>query len=780
MAARRRSAPTATETRTGPDLFERRGVRDRRLLAALRAVPRAPFFGEPDDHGGSASSPLRLLEVPPPDLVLYVVRALALEPSHRLLVLPAGSGYLAAVLSHLVAQLVTVVPEPTDVPRLRERLEHAARENVRVLVGPLESPPPSGRQYDAILLTRDFGDVPERVLQQLRVGGRLVMPQPAGPQALHLLQVQRVARRQFQREQLGGKNVAPLLGDLLVDAGVCDRETVETAAQQAAERGVTIGEQLVAQQLADEGEIYRALARQRGLRSGSVEALLITADRRLFEQYPKKFLRHNRLLPIRREHDTLVVATCDPNVRPRELAHTLGVPAVQIHLLSPTDYRRMVAAFDLGYTGGGEEEETQAEAGAPPAGATTQDLLAGALDTSLESQFVALFDALLLDAIGERASDLHLECFENEVRVRFRVDGRLRDVPRYRLNARDLTGLVNVVKVSADLDIAERRLPQGGRIRRRVGGRVYDLRVQTQPSLYGEAVVIRLLPQDRKLLSVEELGFSHELALAYQRLLRNPQGLVLVVGPTGSGKSTTLYAGLQRLARDPTRKVITIEDPIEYAMRGIQQCAARPDIGFDFAAAIRAFLREDPDVILVGEIRDGATALEGIRASQTGHLVLSTLHANDSVDAVQRLFDLGLHPNSIASELIAVVAQRLARRICTACRVPDEPAAELVAEIFPAGLPEGFRCWKGEGCPECSGQGMRGRIAVVEMLQVGRAMRRAISRQPLVDELRELAVEAGLVPMRDAALRLVGQGLVPLEELPRFLTAEQLAGHGAH
>jgi type IV pilus assembly protein PilB len=249
-----------------------------------------------------------------------------------------------------------------------------------------------------------------------------------------------------------------------------------------------------------------------------------------------------------------------------------------------------------------------------------------------------------------------------------------------------------------------------------------------------------------------------------------------VVGPTGSGKSTTLYAGLQLLAADPSRKVISVEDPIEYALAGVQQCQVLPEVGFTFANAMRAFVREDPDVILVGEIRDAETALEAIRASQTGHLVLSTLHCNDSVDAVQRLLDLGSHPNSIGSELLAVIAQRLAKRICPSCRTETEPDPELAQEVFPLGVPQGFRTWKGTGCSHCGGHGTRGRIAVAELLQVSADFRLAISHHLPVDDLREVARRSGLRPLRDEALSLVQRGIIEFIELRDLLTGEHLAG----
>jgi type IV pilus assembly protein PilB len=359
--------------------------------------------------------------------------------------------------------------------------------------------------------------------------------------------------------------------------------------------------------------------------------------------------------------------------------------------------------------------------------------------------------------------------------MRLRVDGDLRDVTGLQFSSAQLLSLMNVIKVRAGLDIAERRVPQGGRFTTRTGGHVYDVRVQTQPALHGEHVVLRLLPQDTKLLTISDLGFPIKPARSYRRLLKTPAGLTLIVGPTGSGKSTTLYAGLQVLAEDPTRKVLTIEDPIEYAIPGIQQAQVRPELGFDFAHAMRAFVREDPDVILVGEIRDAETALEALRASQTGHLVLSTLHCNDAVDAVQRLIDLGMHPSSIASELAAVFAQRLAKRICDGCRQPARPDPELLSEVFPQGVPANFEVFHGTGCARCNGSGTYGRIAVVEHLPASPLFRRAITGRLPVDELRAIALGAGLVPMRDQALVHVARGVIAFEELRDLLPSERLA-----
>ncbi|MHC4391985.1 MAG: GspE/PulE family protein [Planctomycetota bacterium] len=559
------------------------------------------------------------------------------------------------------------------------------------------------------------------------------------------------------------------LGDSLCAAGRVSRAVVEEAARRSKSTGRSLGDELVASCGVDEGDVYAALAQQRGLAIGDVGELARSIQPHLIDEVPRAFLHYNHLLPLFfDDKGDLTVATCEPDADAHELGQALGAKHVRVLLFTPTNYHRLWTAVELTHGATGLTPRPSLEA----VSNDEEDLLAsGTFDD--ESHMIALFEALLLDAIANRASDIHLERYEQVVRVRFRIDGVLCDQRHYHMTPAELLGVINVVKVAADMDIAERRLPQGGRLRRRAGERVFDLRIQTQPAHHGEHMVIRLLHQDKKALTVEDLGFPPELADRYRRFLSNPQGLVLVVGPTGSGKSTTLYAGLQLLAQDESRKVLTIEDPIEYAITNVQQSQAHPQIGFAFADAMRAFVRQDPDVVLVGEIRDPETALEAIRASQTGHLVLSTLHCNDTVDALQRLFDLGMNANSIASELIAVISQRLTRRICQRCRVRTQADRSILAELYPGGWPYDFVCYKGKGCDRC-GNGTYGRIALIEFLEVGPEMRRAIARRPHVDALRELARQAGLEPMRDHALRLVHEGLIPLTELPRVLSTEQM------
>jgi type IV pilus assembly protein PilB len=563
-----------------------------------------------------------------------------------------------------------------------------------------------------------------------------------------------------------GKEQGRRLGDLLVEDGAASRSDVEAAATEAARRGVTMARILIEEYGVDEREVFRALANRYSMPFEESDALLSRIDPNLAFRIPQRFREFNRIVPIRVEGDTILVATCDPFARLQDLPRAVGAKLLDLRLVTPTDYHRLRAALDLNQLGvRGDARETPGAA-APDTG-------------SIDSATVALLDAIILDAVASRASDIHLEIYGDRPRIRIRVDGDLRDLDHFTLTPEQYVGVVNVAKVRARLDIAERRAPQGGRFALRVRNQAFDVRAQTQPSLHGEHLVLRLLPQEQKPLTITDLGFPPPLAATYRRLLESPQGLVLVVGPTGSGKTTTLYAGLQLLAKDPSRKVISVEDPIEYALDQVQQCQVLPEVGFTFANAMRALVREDPDVILVGEIRDHETALEALRASQTGHLVLSTLHCNDTVDAVQRLLDLGMHRNSIGSELLAVISQRLSKRLCPSCRTEADPDPELLAEVFPAGPPAGFQTFRGTGCARCGGLGTHGRIAVIEFLPASAALRLAISQDFPLDRLREEARRAGLRPMRDQALELVAGGVIAFRELRDLLGVDALGGGGA-
>ena len=389
----------------------------------------------------------------------------------------------------------------------------------------------------------------------------------------------------------------------------------------------------------------------------------------------------------------------------------------------------------------------------------TEDLL----ESSAQAPVIRMINALLLQALRERASDLHFEPYEQRSVVRFRVDGVLRDViePPRALHA----ALVSRLKIMASLDIAEKRLPQDGRISLKLGDRQVDVRVSTLPTGPGERVVLRLLDKEAARLDLTALGMSDATLASIDGLIREPHGIVLVTGPTGSGKTTTLYAALSRLPRGSVN-MMTVEDPIEYALDGVAQTQVNPRIELDFARALRAILRQDPDVIMIGEIRDLETAQIAVQASLTGHLVLATLHTNDASSAVTRLADMGVEPYLLASSLLGVLAQRLVRTLCPACKTASAPTSgeqKILAEL---GLASGS-VHDAPGCSECNHTGFRGRTGVYELLLVDDAIRRGIHDGADEIALRNAATRAGMTSLRRDGARWIASGATSLAELVR-------------
>jgi type IV pilus assembly protein PilB len=731
--------------------------------AALAEVPRHLFYADSGDTLAGAVG----RGMPSVRALRRVILESGLSRGMRVLQIGTGSGYATAVLSRIAAEVFTIERMRDLAELAKARFDSLGYRNVFIKEGNGFDGWPEHAPFDAIVIaTRGESDLKD-LKSQLKIGGVLVWARGKDRHHQTLLRLRRVNVQNCTKEDLGEISTASDLGEIMVVLEPSNDALVASARQNARENGTLLEAEIRKLVGDNDSDLYRALALDHGMQFATADALLSDIDARAFERIPRAFLTHNRIVPLRVTEGTAFVATSNPDASTAEIRKALQTNRVHLCLVTPLDLRRLLAAFDLAHY------ETESADG-PPAKELDSAGSAQAEESGPDPHYVNLLDSMLLDAVAERASDLHLERYGDRVVVRVRVDGDLRELKGYKLSSGDLVRLVNVIKIEANLDISERRLPQGGRASLEANGKKYDLRVQTQPCLYGEHAVIRLLPQEARLLGIEELGFPRDIALQYRRLLAHPAGLVLVVGPTGSGKSTTLYAGLGELAQDESRKVITIEDPVEYAINGVQQTQVRPEVGFHFADAMRAFVREDPDVILVGEIRDHETALEAIRAAQTGHLVLSTLHCNDAVDAVQRLFDLGMHPNSIASELLAVVAQRLAKRLCAHCRVPASPEPEIAAEVFPGGVPEDFRCYTAPGCKHCQGAGTHGRVGVIEYLRVSSDVRSAITRQLPLDELRRSALDAGLMTMRESALRHVAAGVIAFAELPQMLAAERL------
>ncbi|BDV44768.1 type II secretion system protein GspE [Geotalea uraniireducens] len=387
------------------------------------------------------------------------------------------------------------------------------------------------------------------------------------------------------------------------------------------------------------------------------------------------------------------------------------------------------------------------------------------LDLTEEAPVIRLLNSILSEAVKERASDIHIEPYERELEVRFRIDGIL-----YRKLAPPKVvqeALVSRVKIMAGLNIAEKRLPQDGRIRVIVAGRDVDIRVSIIPTFFGERVVLRLLDKQKGLISLADIGLNEGGVRAMERLLSRTSGIILVTGPTGSGKSTTLYAALNRL-NSPEKNIITIEDPIEYQVKGVGQIQVNPKIDLTFASGLRAILRQDPDIVMVGEIRDAETAEIAMQASLTGHLVLSTLHTNDSATAIARLIDMGIEPFMVASSLSAVMAQRLVRRICPHCREPYTPEREYAGFALPATL------YRGRGCDHCFGIGSWGRIGIYELLPIDSEICSMIIKRTPAGVIKEYALSKGMRTLRDDGLIKAAAGLTTIEEVLR-VTQEEYA-----
>jgi len=387
------------------------------------------------------------------------------------------------------------------------------------------------------------------------------------------------------------------------------------------------------------------------------------------------------------------------------------------------------------------------------------------LDSTSQAPVIRLVNMVLTQAVKRRASDVHIEPYKSDVQIRYRVDGVLYEV--LTLQRRLHPSVVSRIKVLADLNIAEKRLPQDGRIQIKIGDRDIDIRVSVIPTLFGERVVLRLLDKKSAFLELTELGFSLDALRTFEKLIRKSHGIILVTGPTGSGKTTTLYSALSRInSRD--KNIVTVEDPIEYQLQGIGQIQVAPKIGLTFATGLRSILRHDPDVIMIGEIRDREAAEIAIQASLTGHLVFSTLHTNDSSSAMTRLVDMGIEPFLITSSVQAVMAQRLIRLVCSHCRRPDEPAPEVLHELGMNANPDaGVRLYRGSGCDACFGTGYLGRTCINEILVLDDSIRRLVLRSSDASEVKKYAVSKGMVTLREDGIRKISAGLTSVEEVLR-------------
>jgi general secretion pathway protein E len=565
-----------------------------------------------------------------------------------------------------------------------------------------------------------------------------------------------------------GVDLLAKLGQTLIDSGAIDRRTLDRARRVATETGGRLDQVLTQLGLISDRGLAEALAQ---LTAAPLVKIVDYPDAPLFRDRLKpKFLRRARVLPIAASDERATLAMADPlDVFSRNAISTaLGRPvaiAVAVPIELEAALERLYADEEEG--GNGEEILDEMVPDAEPAEEDAERLK----DLASEAPVIRLVNQLIARAVETHASDVHLEPFPDRLRVRYRYDGVLHEVepPPPRLQG----AIISRVKIMARLDIAERRLPQDGRIKLTVRGHEIDFRVSTIPSLYGEKVVLRVLDRTAVEFDYEKLGLPPDVRQGVERLLELPNGMVLVTGPTGSGKTTTLYTGLLKL-NTVARNVVTVEDPIEYQLTGINQIQVKPQIGLNFANLLRSILRQDPDVIMIGEIRDLETVQIAVQAALTGHLVLSTVHTNSAAATLTRLRDMGLEDYLMTATLRGVLAQRLVRRLCPVCKTP-EPATPALIERF--GLERlaptnEITLFHPKGCPECRGTGFRGRRAIAELLVPNRTIDRLIFEGAEEAAIERAAIEQGMRTIFDSGLIAALEGDTTIEEVVRCIRSE--------
>ncbi len=553
------------------------------------------------------------------------------------------------------------------------------------------------------------------------------------------------------------------LEEMLLESGKVSRDDLRRIQLVQQERGETLERLLVELGFMSEDDLLPVLAEY-------YRAPLLSA--RDFPQQPPAlssvnhgFLRQARACPLTVQDGELIVAMADPGdfyvIEALEKATKLEVT---IRIARERD---ILAALRTYYAEGGAEGQAEGqEVSDVEYMEDDQEDVQHLRDLASEAPVIRLVNMLIARAMEQRASDIHIEPFEKELRVRYRIDGILHNVdsPPRKLQA----ALISRVKLMAKLNIAERRLPQDGRIKLRMLGREVDLRVSTLPTLYGESVVLRILDRSSINVSLESLGFPKDILSDFEKLIAQPYGMILVTGPTGSGKTTTLYGALDKI-NSPDKKIITIEDPVEYQLNGVNQIHVKSQIGLTFAAGLRSIVRQDPDVIMVGEIRDYETAEIAIQSALTGHLVFSTLHTNDASGAVSRLLEMGVEDYLLASSLLGVMAQRLVRNLCLSCRRPIEGGAPLpqINQQTNGHSPELVATYEAGECEDCAMTGYRGRDGIFEFLPVDESIRQLILKRSSADIIKEQAVRRGMRPLRDDGWRKVAEGGTTVSEVMR-------------
>jgi len=560
------------------------------------------------------------------------------------------------------------------------------------------------------------------------------------------------------------------LGDLFVREGLITEEQLQEALREARLTKTRIGYTLVKLGFVVEDELTRALAKQ--FRVPAVDLEKVKVEEKILRLLPEEVAMKHRVLPLRKVGRTLTVAMSNPT-DVGALDNLRFITRFEIEPVIVGEYtlqRHLEEYYGLGETKMQEMLGDLLDEEVEVLEDEEEDVSVAALEAEVDKAPVVKFiNGLLTDAVMKGVSDIHIEPYEKEVRIRYRIDGALQEVmkPPMKMKA----ALTSRLKILADLNIAERRVPQDGRIKLKMKNKVVDFRVSTLPVIFGEKIVLRILDKSNLTFDLSMFGFEPKAEKDFLEAIANPYGMVLVTGPTGSGKTTTLYSALSKVNKEGVN-IMTAEDPVEYNLHGINQVLVRSEIGMTFAAALRAFLRQDPNIIMVGEVRDLETGGIAIKAALTGHLVLSTLHTNDAPSTVTRLMDMGLEPFNVAAALNLVTAQRLLRQICTNCKVEADFTDEIIEMAkLPSGWLDGNTLYKGEGCDKCGGTGYKGRQGLYEVMAMTSTLRKLIMQEVSTDELREAAIEEGMLTLRMDGLKKLERGVTTLEEVMKETSA---------
>ncbi len=547
------------------------------------------------------------------------------------------------------------------------------------------------------------------------------------------------------------------LGSLLVDLGSITKENLDKALEIQKETKKRIGDVLLEEKYVTEEEIIEVLEFQLGIPKMEIDRNAIASG--VPNLITEVLARRHMVIPVEADEKTVTLAMRDPlNIYAMDdvklstgrevvpvIATTKEIEDAIDYFFEKQDAEKAIEEFTSEYDV--QELEGLDEA-------TLNDIN--------NAPVVRLINSVMSQAVKQKASDIHIEPFEKKLVVRFRIDGDLHEAMQPAKAAH--SAIVTRIKIMGKMDISERRKPQDGRVERNIDGKEIDMRISVLPTVFGEKVVIRILDRSSFMLTKKQLGFTEENLRLFDQITKNPNGIILVTGPTGSGKSTTLYTVLAEMNR-VDRNIVTVEDPVEYSLDGVNQVQVNPKADLTFATGLRSILRQDPDIIMVGEIRDSETVTIAIRAAITGHLVLSTVHTNDTASTISRLVNMGVDPYLIASSVVGIMAQRLVKKVCSHCK-EEYPVDEKNARL--GGIPEGTTIYKGKGCTKCGGSGTKGRTAVHEVMVVDRTIRNMINEGRDIDAIKDVAINDGMTTLREASKELVLQGIIPIEEMLRI------------